>query len=58
MVVMRGVLLAPGPRFGVDDTLECFLRLPFVRPAEELDDAVAQIATAWAQLDPDAHRPP
>jgi DNA-binding transcriptional MocR family regulator len=54
----RGVWLAPGPRFGVDGTLERFLRLPFVRPAEDLDDAVARIAAARAQLDPGASRPP
>jgi DNA-binding transcriptional MocR family regulator len=54
----QGVRLAPGPRFGVDGTLERFLRLPFVLPAEELDDAVTRIAAARARLDPSASRPP
>ncbi|MFD0821021.1 PLP-dependent aminotransferase family protein, partial [Micromonospora zhanjiangensis] len=35
-----GVRLAPGPRFGLDGTLERFLRLPFALPAADLVDAV------------------
>jgi len=48
----RGVRLAAGPRFGVEGTLERYLRLPFVLPAAELDEAVARIAAARARLDP------
>jgi len=48
----RGVRLAAGPRFGVEGTLERYLRLPFVLPAAELDEAVTRIAAARARLDP------
>lgn len=46
-----GVRLAPGPRFGVDGTLERYLRLPFTLPAAELNDAVTRIATIRDPLD-------
>jgi len=44
-------ILAAAAREAVDE-------LPFVRPAEELDDAVTRIAAARARLDPAASRPP
>jgi DNA-binding transcriptional MocR family regulator len=47
----HGVRLAPGPRFGVDGTLERFLRLPFTLPEPELVDAVDRIAAARFDLD-------
>jgi DNA-binding transcriptional MocR family regulator len=47
----RGVRLAPGPRFGLDGTLERFLRLPFTLPAEQLVDATERIAAARFDLD-------
>ena len=46
-----GVRLAPGPRFGLDGTLERFLRLPFTLPAADLVDAVRRIATVRYDLD-------
>ncbi len=46
-----GVRLAPGPRFGVEGTLERFLRIPFARPAAELTEAVRRIAVARTELD-------
>jgi len=46
-----GVRLAPGPRFGVDGTLERFLRLPFTLPESDLADAVKRIAAARRDLD-------
>jgi DNA-binding transcriptional MocR family regulator len=46
-----GVMLVPGSRFGVDGTLERFLRLPYAQPADRLDLAVRRIATVWEQLD-------
>lgn len=46
-----GVLLVPGSRFGVDGTLERFLRLPYAQPADRLELAVRRIAGIWAQLD-------
>ncbi|MCP2328003.1 DNA-binding transcriptional MocR family regulator [Hamadaea flava] len=47
----HGVRLAPGPRFGVDGTLERFLRLPFTLPEQDLVDAVDRIAAARFDLD-------
>ncbi|SDZ08361.1 transcriptional regulator, GntR family [Micromonospora pattaloongensis] len=46
-----GVRLAPGPRFGIDGTLERFLRLPFTLPAADLTDAVQRIAAVRYDLD-------
>ncbi|HJQ43148.1 MAG TPA: PLP-dependent aminotransferase family protein [Jatrophihabitantaceae bacterium] len=46
-----GVAVVPGSRFGIDGTLERFLRLPFSLSPERLDDAVRRLATVWAQLD-------
>jgi DNA-binding transcriptional MocR family regulator len=46
-----GVRVAPGPRFGVDGTLERFLRLPFTLPEVELVEAVKRLAAARADLD-------
>jgi DNA-binding transcriptional MocR family regulator len=46
-----GVRLAPGPRFGLDGTLERFLRLPFTLPADDLTDAVKRIAAVRHDLD-------
>lgn len=46
-----GVRVAPGPRFGVDGTLERFLRLPYTLPAAELTEAVDRLAAAGYDLD-------
>lgn len=46
-----GVRLAPGPRFGMDGTLERFLRLPFTLPAADLVEAVQRIAAVRYDLD-------
>ena len=45
-----GVRLAPGPRFGVDGTLERFLRLPFTMPVPELLEAVDRIVAATHEI--------
>jgi DNA-binding transcriptional MocR family regulator len=50
LAAQAGVVLVPGSRFGVDGTLERFLRLPFALPAERLDEAVRRISRVWAQL--------
>ena len=44
--------IVPGPRFGIDGTLERFLRLPFVLPPATLREAVARLATAAADVPP------
>jgi DNA-binding transcriptional MocR family regulator len=46
-----GVVMVPGSRFGVDGTLERFLRLPYSLPAPRLADAVRRLAGIWRQLD-------
>ncbi len=51
-----GVRLAAGPRFGVDGTMERFLRLPYTLPADQLADAVKRIAAARDDLDRPARR--
>jgi DNA-binding transcriptional MocR family regulator len=50
LAAQAGVVLVPGSRFGVDGTLERFLRLPFALPADRLDEAVRRVAGVWAQL--------
>ena len=46
-----GVRLAPGPRFGLDGTLERFVRLPFTLAADDLTEAVRRIAAIRHDLD-------
>ncbi|BFU45987.1 PLP-dependent aminotransferase family protein [Krasilnikovia sp. MM14-A1004] len=46
-----GVRLAPGPRFGLDGTLERFVRLPFTLAADDLTEAVRRIAAVRHDLD-------
>jgi DNA-binding transcriptional MocR family regulator len=46
----HGVRIIAGPRFGVDGAFERFLRLPYTRPAEELEDAVVRLARAYEDL--------
>ncbi len=52
-----GVRLAPGPRFGLDGTMERFVRLPYTLPEADLVTAVSRIATARRDLDHHAPRP-
>ncbi len=42
-----GLELPAGPRFGVDGTLERFVRVPYALPEEELSAAVELLARAW-----------
>lgn len=42
-----GVELPPGPRFGVDGTLERFVRIPYALPEEQLTEAIELIGRAW-----------
>jgi len=50
----RGVLLAPGPRFGTGAAFDDRLRLPFTQPEDVLTPAVAVLAQAAADV---PHRP-
>ena len=42
-----GLVLPPGPRFGVDGTLERFVRVPYTLPDDRLAEAVELLARAW-----------
>ncbi|RDI63285.1 MocR-like transcription factor YczR [Nocardia pseudobrasiliensis] len=53
----HGVLLAAGPRFGVQGAFERFLRLPFTREEADLRLGVKSIAAAYAALTPHAADP-
>ncbi len=46
----EGLLLAAGPRFGIDGAFERFLRIPFGHPTDEIDRAVSALETAWGSL--------
>jgi len=46
-----GVHIVPGSRFGVDGTLERFIRLPFAGPVDELELAVRRLAEVWRRLE-------
>ncbi|GAA5045117.1 MocR-like transcription factor YczR [Nocardia callitridis] len=53
----HGVLLAAGPRFGVQGAFERFVRLPFNHQSSDLRLAVKGIAAAYAALTPRAADP-
>ena len=42
-----GLEIPPGPRFGVDGTLERFVRIPYTLPEEQLTEAVELLTRAW-----------
>lgn len=42
-----GLEIPPGPRFGVDGTLERFIRVPYTLPDAQLTDAIELLARAW-----------
>lgn len=46
----HGVLLAAGPRFGIEGAFERFLRLPYAHSEEDLRTAVRGIAAAYDAL--------
>jgi hypothetical protein len=46
----HGVLLAAGPRFGLDGAFERFLRLPYTLPEPRLELAMERLTTAWLSL--------
>lgn len=45
-----GLEIPPGPRFGVDGTLERFIRVPYTLPDEQLVEAVELLARAWRSV--------
>ena len=42
-----GLVVPPGPRFGVDGTLERFIRVPYTLPDDRLAEAIELLARAW-----------
>lgn len=47
----RNVVLAAGPRFGLDGAFERNLRIPYVLRRDRMDEALERIAVAWAEID-------
>ncbi|MGK2869816.1 MAG: PLP-dependent aminotransferase family protein [Mycobacterium sp.] len=45
-----GLDLPAGPRFGVDGTLERFIRVPYALPEPQLEEAVDLMARAWQSI--------
>jgi DNA-binding transcriptional MocR family regulator len=45
-----GLDVPPGPRFGVDGTLERFVRIPYTLPPDQMADAVQLLARAWRSV--------
>ncbi|MCK0174963.1 PLP-dependent aminotransferase family protein [Mycolicibacterium sp. F2034L] len=45
-----GLDIPPGPRFGVDGSLERFLRIPYTLPPDEMTEAVDLLARVWATV--------
>lgn len=45
-----GLEIPPGPRFGVDGTLERFIRVPYTLPDDQLTAAVELLALAWRSV--------
>ncbi|MCV7251577.1 PLP-dependent aminotransferase family protein [Mycobacterium hackensackense] len=54
-----GLDLPAGPRFGVDGTLERFVRVPYALPEAALEEAVDLMARAWGSItgavEPESH---
>ena len=44
------MIVAPGPVFAAEGGLDRFVRIPWTRPADELEEAVDRLATAWAAV--------
>ena len=45
-----GLEIPPGPRFGVDGTLERFIRVPYTLPDDQLAEAIELLARAWRSV--------
>jgi len=46
----EGLVIAAGPRFGMNGVFERFLRVPFSHPPQLIDRAVDALAAAWAAV--------
>ena len=45
-----GLEIPPGPRFGVDGSLERFIRVPYTLPDGQLVEAIELLARAWRSV--------
>ncbi|WP_422748555.1 PLP-dependent aminotransferase family protein [Mycobacterium sp. WMMD1722] len=45
-----GLDIPPGPRFGVDGSLERFVRIPYTLPPDQMAEAVRLLAQAWSTV--------
>ncbi|MDR3662336.1 MAG: PLP-dependent aminotransferase family protein [Mycobacterium sp.] len=45
-----GLVIPAGPRFGVDGTLERFIRVPYTQPEDRLREAIPVLAQAWRSI--------
>jgi DNA-binding transcriptional MocR family regulator len=45
-----GLAIPAGPRFGVDGTLERFIRVPYTQPEDRLREAIPVLAQAWRSI--------
>lgn len=45
-----GVIVAPGPAFSVEGGLDRFVRIPWTRPGEEMEEAARRLAGAWGRV--------
>ncbi|MUL45350.1 PLP-dependent aminotransferase family protein [Mycobacterium sp. CBMA293] len=54
-----GLVIPAGPRFGVDGSLERFIRVPYTQPEDRLRESITVLAGAWRSVTgvgtPDAH---
>ena len=46
----EGLMIAAGPRFGMDGAFERFLRIPFSGSAADLERGVSALAAAWSTI--------
>lgn len=46
----EGLIIAAGPRFGLDGVFERFIRIPFSHAPADTDRAVDALAAAWARV--------
>ena len=45
-----GVIVAPGPAFAVEGGLDRYVRIPWTRPGDVLEEAVRRLARAWGRV--------
>lgn len=46
----QGLLIASGPRFGIDGAFERFIRIPITYGVSETEQAIEALATAWQSI--------